>query len=309
MRMKEKIKTFLFMCVLVVAIPYIATLLFQGEETSLNQKDIEKMELNNTSAGAKAKDIDVEEYVKGVVAKQISLESESETLKAQTVIARTMIVKAQTEQKELPESMETQELAKLFENKGFKEKYYLLEQAVAATKGEILTWQEKPAEVAYHAVSAGKTREGQTALGREDVPYLKSVESMKDISSPDYLKVIFMEKEELAQKLQTADNTLQINAEELPENIQIAGRDDSGYVTQVQIGAMTLTGEQLRQYLELNSACFYIKEVEGQLRILTKGLGHGLGMSQYGANEMSKQGKSYKEILAYYYQDLALKIY
>ena len=74
--MKEKIKTFLFICVLVVAIPYIATLLFQGEETSLNQKDVEKIKLSNTSADAKAKEIDVEEYVKGVVVKQISLESE-----------------------------------------------------------------------------------------------------------------------------------------------------------------------------------------------------------------------------------------
>ena len=119
--MKEKIKTFLFICVLVVAIPYIATLLFQGEETSLNQKDVEKIKLSNTSADAKAKEIDVEEYVKGVVVKQISLESEEETLKAQAVIARTMIVKAQREQKKLPDSMDAQELLKLFEKKRFEE--------------------------------------------------------------------------------------------------------------------------------------------------------------------------------------------
>ena len=307
--MKEKIKTFLFICVLVVAIPYIATLLFQGEETSLSQKDVEKIKLSNTSANAKAKEIDVEEYVKGVVVKQISLESEEETLKAQAVIARTMIVKAQREQKKLPDSMDAQELLKLFEKKGFEEKYHLLERAVAATKGEILTWQEKPAEVAYHAVSAGRTRDSQTALGREDVPYLKAVDSMTDISSPDYLKVIFMEKEKLAQKLQAADNALALSPEEIPAMIQITGRDESGYVTQIQIGNITLSGEQFRQYVGLNSACFYIKEVEGQVRILTKGLGHGLGMSQYGANDMAKQGKTYKEILTYYYKELALKIY
>ena len=225
------------------------------------------------------------------------------------MIARTMIVKAQREQKKLPDSMDAQELLKLFEKKGFEEKYHLLEQAVAATKGEILTWQEKPAEVAYHAVSAGRTRDSQTALGREDVPYLKAVDSMTDISSPDYLKVIFMEKEELAQKLQAADNALALSPEEIPAMIQITGRDDSGYVTQIQIGNITLSGEQFRQYVGLNSACFYIKEVEGQVRILTKGLGHGLGMSQYGANDMAKQGKTYKEILTYYYKELALKIY
>ena len=118
-----------------------------------------------------------------------------------------------------------------------------------------------------------------------------------------------MEKTELAEKLQKADNSLVLNPDEIPGNIQIIARDDSGYVTQVQIGTVTLSGEQFRQYLDLNSACFYIKEVEGQVRILTKGLGHGLGLSQYGANEMAKKGKDYKEILNYYYKGVELKTY
>lgn len=299
--MKEKIKTFFSVCVLVIAIPYIVTLLFQGDETSITE--------NSTLAQTQESEIDVEEYVKGVVAKQISLESETETLKAQTVIARTMIVKAQEEGKELPESMDTQKLLELWGQKGFEEKYNVLEEAVAATKGEILTWQGKPAEAAYHAVSAGVTRNGQVILGREDVSYLGAVDSESDISSPNYLKVIFMEKTELAEKLQKADAALVLNSDEIPGNIQIIARDDSGYVTQVQIGTVTLSGEQFRQYLELNSACFYIKEVEGQVRILTKGLGHGLGLSQYGANEMAKEGKDYKEILNYYYKGLELKTY
>lgn len=300
--MKEKIKTFFSVCILVVAIPYIITLLFQGSETSTVEKKIEKIE-------NKGSNIDVEEYVKGVVAKQISLESEMETIKAQTIIARTAIVKAQEEGKELPQSMETEELLQLWGQKGFEEKYSVLEEAAQATKGEILTWQEKPAEAAYHAVSAGMTRNGKIALGREDVSYLEAVDSQTDISSPDYLKVIFMEKEELAEKLQKADATLVLQANEIPGNIQILERDAGGYVTQVQVGAVNLGGEKFRKYLELNSACFYIKEVEGQIRILTKGLGHGLGMSQYGANEMAKEGKDYKEILNYYYQGLEIRTY
>lgn len=307
--MKEKIKTFFSVCILVIAVPYIVTLLFQGNETSSTQKEIEKIKQENAQGQSAKSEIDVEEYVKGVVAKQISLESEMETLKAQAVIGRTMIVKAQEEGKELPQSMETEELLELLGQKGFEEKYSALEEAAASTRGEILTWQEKPAEPAYHAVSAGMTRSGQNALGREDVPYMEAVESPKDILSPDYLKVIFMEKTEVAQKLQAADSALVLNLEEIPGNIQITQRDDSGYVTQVQIGETVLSGEQFRQYLELNSACFYIKEVEGQVRILTKGLGHGLGLSQYGANQMAKEGKDYKEILNYYYHGLELKTY
>lgn len=300
--MKEKIKTFFSVCILVVAIPYIVTLVFQGSETSTVEKKIE----NNKKEDS---DIDVEEYVKGVVAKQISLESEMETIKAQTVIARTAIVKAQKEGKELPQSMETEELQQLWGQKGFEEKYSMLEEAAEVTKGEILMWQENPAETAYHAVSAGITRNGKVALGREDVSYLEAVDSQKDISSPDYLKVIFMEKEELAEKLQKADTALALQASEIPGNIQILERDEGGYVTRMQVGTVTLDGEKFRNYLELNSACFYIKEVEGQVRILTKGLGHGLGMSQYGANEMAKEGKDYKEILNYYYHGLEIKTY
>lgn len=305
--MKEKLKTFFSVCILIIAVPYIVTLLVQGGETSQAEKSVEKIKQENAAGKTTESEIDIEEYVKGVVAKQIPLESNMEALKAQTVIARTMIVKAQQEGWQLPESLKTEELLKRWGQKGFEEKYSALEEAQAATKGEILMWQEKPAEAAYHAVSAGKTRNGTDALGREDVPYLQAVESQKDISAPDYLKVIFLKKEELAQMLQAADNTLVLNPDDIPGTIQIMGRDDSGYVTQVQLGTVTITGEQLRQYLELNSACFYIKEVEGQVRILTKGLGHGLGLSQYGANEMAREGKDYKQILNYYFKDLTLK--
>lgn len=307
--MKEKIKTFFSVCILVVVVPYIVTLLFQGNETSPAESSIEKLQEENAAGQTKENKIDIEEYVKGVVVRQIPLESEMEALKAQMVIARTMIVKAQEEGMELPKSMDTEEMLQLWGQKGFEEKYNHLEEAEAATKGQILMWQEKPAETDYHAVSAGMTRNGQEALGREDVPYLQAVDSQKDILAPDYLKVIFMEKTELAEKLQKADSTLAVNPDEIPGNIQITGRDAGGYVTQVQIGGTVLSGENFRNYLELNSACFYIKEVEGQVRILTKGLGHGLGLSQYGANEMAKEGKDYKEILNYYYQGLELKTY
>lgn len=292
--MKEKIKTFFSVCVLIFAIPYVVTLIFQGNETSPVEKSIKKIKEGDT-------EIVLEEYVKGVVAKQISLESEPEALKAQTVIARTMIVKAREEGKMLPQSMKAEELLELWGQKGFEKKYRLLEEAAAATQGEILVWQEKPIEAAYHAVSAGRTR------SEPAFPYLNEAESGADISSPDYLKVIFLEKTEVAEKLKKGGVT--IDKEEVPGNIQVPERSDTGYAIKVQIGETALSGEEFRRCMELNSSCFYIKEVEGQVRILTKGLGHGLGLSQYGANEMAKEGKSYKEILNSYYQGAELKKY
>lgn len=68
-----------------------------------------------------------------------------------------------------------------------------------------------------------------------------------------------------------------------------------------------MTGEEFRNCLNLNSSCFYLKEVENKIRIVTKGLGHGLGLSQYGANELAKEGKTYQEILQYYYKDVSIE--
>ena len=90
------------------------------------------------------------------------------------------------------------------------------------------------------------------------------------------------------------------------EHFNIEARDGSGYVIQAKLGEAVMSGESLRECLGLNSSCFYIKEVEGQIRIVTRGLGHGLGLSQYAANEMAKEGKDYQEILSYFYKNTDL---
>ena len=87
------------------------------------------------------------------------------------------------------------------------------------------------------------------------------------------------------------------------EQISVGKRDSSEYALEVQIGETSISGEDFRNCLGLNSACFFLKEVEGEVRIVTKGLGHGLGLSQYGASEMAKEGAGYREILQYYYQN------
>lgn len=90
------------------------------------------------------------------------------------------------------------------------------------------------------------------------------------------------------------------------ENISIGSRDEAGYVTEMKVGEKVISGEEFRNVMELNSSCFYMKEVEGKIRIVTKGLGHGLGMSQYGANEMALEGADYTEILSYYFKNIEI---
>ncbi len=313
--MKEKIKTCLAVCILVLTVPYVVTLVFQGGETSTGTEIIQEAlkegsAENEENSGNKIADteLDTEDYLTGVLAKEIPLSYQKEAVKAQAVIARTALILAlETEDKKLPESMSREEMLELWGQEGFEKNYQLLEEAVEATEGEILLYDGKPIQAAFHAVSAGKTRNAKEALQREDEPYLAGADSEMDIPSPDFLKVVFMEKEEFLNKLKEISPESDITEANLLETVSVTERDSADYAVQVKVGEQTVTGEEFRDCLNLNSACFYFKEVENKIRIVTKGLGHGLGLSQYGANELAAGGKSYKEILQYYYKDITIE--
>lgn len=253
-------------------------------------------------------EIDEEEYLAGIVAEQIPLDSQPEAIKAQAVVARTSLVCALENDEELPASMSREEMLSLWGQDGFEQNYRALDEALAATQGEILVWKEKPIQAAFHAVSAGKTRDAKEALGAER-SYLRSVDSSIDIPSHNFLKVIFMEKKDLADKLNQACKEAGLTEESVAEGISVVKRDAADYALEVAVGTQTMTGEAFRECLDLNSSCFSIKEVEGKMRIVTKGMGHGVGLSQYGANEMAKAGSGYEEILNYYYQDVTIEKY
>ena len=340
--MKEKIKTCLALCILVVTVPYVVTLAFQGgevgEETEIIQKALKeqadaqeksegRIETETQEESAEQKEssaqidpdekedsnfqktdtgLDAESYLTGILAKQIPLDYQDEAIKAQAVIARTSLTLAlETEGQKLPDSMAREEMLKLWGQEGFEKNFQRLEEAAKATKGEILLYGGKPIQPAFHAVSAGKTRSAKEALQREDEPYLAGADSEMDIPSPDFLKVVFLEQKEFADKIK--ELCPEISEENILESVTVPKRDSADYAVQVNIGEKTVTGEEFRNCLNLNSACFYLKEVEGKVRIVTKGLGHGLGLSQYGANELAKEGKTYREILQYYYKDSSIE--
>lgn len=116
-----------------------------------------------------------------------------------------------------------------------------------------------------------------------------------------------MGKKELADKLNQACPEAALTEDGLAEQITVTKRDSSEYALEVAVGKQAMAGEDFRDCLGLNSSCFSIKEVEGKMRIVTKGMGHGIGLSQYGANEMAKAGSDYKEILKYYYKDVTVQ--
>ena len=121
------------------------------------------------------------------------------------------------------------------------------------------------------------------------------------------MNVSYMEKQDFVNALAPIFQDEVLDAEQMPGTLELSKRDSAGYVTEVTYGTTVANGEAVRQALHLNSACFYLSELDGKIRIVTKGIGHGLGLSQYGANELAKQGKNCREILTYYYTGISVE--
>lgn len=281
--MKEKIKLYGAILILIVFVPYLITVYFQGSSGSL-------------FGGNSDEEDSFEQKVIQMVADEMSGQYETEALKAQAVIARTNLY-------------QNSELTIEGNQENYTENLDKITFCVEETRGEILTCDGKPIDAAYHAVSSKNTRNASEISGQEEKSYLKSVDSHMDIPSPEYLKISYMEKEEMAEKLQVllSDKDVTIDAESLPDSLVVETRDSADYVTEVRYDSVILNGEAVREALGLPSSCFYFAQLDGKIRITTKGLGHGLGLSQYGANELALQGKDYKDILNYYYNNVEIE--
>lgn len=150
---------------------------------------------------------------------------------------------------------------------------------------------------------SGYTRNAKEAWG-VDIPYLVGTTSKQDISSSNYIKISEYSYFELASRLNSYFINANLSEASLMNDIIVIERDSIGYVTEVQIGDMEISGEEFAYALELNSNNFYFEEYNEKVRFICTGMGHGVGLSIYGANIMAKEGFKYDEILHHYYKDI-----
>lgn len=279
-------------CILfvLIALPYVITIFINGpmrlaapqqEETEVTVQGGEDDRLLTMSLDA---------YGMGVLAKEISMEMDIETIKAQAVIVRTGIYKKMTEQKEGEELVFTDHFYTMDEMekewKSHMQEYYeKLSKAWNETKERILVYEDKPAYTPYCRLTNGKTRDAKEALGTDQYPYLKSVECAADKDAKD----AFQSKE--------IDGT----------GYEITKQDSAGYVLEIKQGDETMDGDTFRDQWELVSSCYTLKEESKKTTVITQGIGHGLGMSQNMAESMARDGKDYKEILNYFFEGTVLK--
>ncbi|MCI9414908.1 MAG: stage II sporulation protein D [Clostridiales bacterium] len=173
-------------------------------------------------------------------------------------------------------------------------------EAVDAVLGKTITYSGEPILAVYHAISPGQTESAETMWGSA-LPYLIPVPSPGDKLSPDYQSEAVITPEEFAAALKESNAELTLDGD---PSVWI-GADPacsaSGTVTQITVGGQTMKGSDLRSALGLRSSCFTVGFSDGAFHFTVLGYGHGVGMSQYGADYLARQGSSYEEILHYYY--------
>ena len=248
--------------------------------------------------------IELEEYVIGVVGAEMPALFHNDALKAQAIIARTYALKANSNGKILTDTESSQnykdnnELKNIWQD-NYNIYYNKIKSCVEETKGMYLTYNGNYIEAVYHSTSNGKTESSSNVWGNY-FPYLVSVESNYDSLNPTFISTKTLSYSETSSKLGIE---IDYNTDFI-----ILGKTDGERVSYIQIKDKIFKGVEFRSLLGLKSADFSIEKYEDNLVITTKGYGHGVGLSQYGANGMAKNGYSYKDILKHYYQGVTINM-
>ncbi|MBP2645283.1 MAG: stage sporulation protein [Firmicutes bacterium] len=314
-----------FILVVVIIVPVLAVYVLggplstrvnkspTGEDVSIrvymaNQDQIVSMQL--------------EEYVKGVVSAEMPAEFEPEALKAQAVAARTYAVKnmvmfgggglaghngadISSDHREGQAWISQEELKQRWGLLAYRRYWDKVSQAVEATRGEIAVYNGEPIHAVFHSTCGGRTASAKEVWGT-DFPYLQSVACGWDQKSPRYYDTKEYTYAEIEERVGSGAGVVAA-AQGGKEAAQIIARSDSGRVGKLRLGSKTLDGLELRQKLELRSTNFTIEAKADKLVFKTIGYGHGVGLCQYGANGLAKDGKGYREILGYYYTGVSFK--
>lgn len=266
----------------------------------------------------------LEEYIRGVLCGEMPAEFEIESLKAQAVAARTYAV---TRMKKFgskgcqrgedadicTDSTHCQAWVskeKRMESWGALNgpKYWdKVTEAVNETKGQILIFGSAPVMYPlYFSTSSGKT-ENSEDIFKSNEPYLKSVVSPYEKEAPKFASKVTFTINDFIKKFADSEYKIKLDKSNIKSQVKILSRTEGGSVKSIKIGTSTLSGTSVRSILKLNSANFTIEFGKNDVTFSVSGYGHGVGMSQWGANGMAKQGKNYKEILKYYYQGTDIK--
>lgn len=301
------IKKILLFSSLIILIPFIiVTIFIKDEEITFNFSKNSVVRVYDEETGVISK-IPIEEYIVGVVAGEMPVDFEMEALKAQSVAARSyvMIQMERNIDKEYDVVdtvknqvyLDKEKLMSVWKDQ-YTEKINKVKTAVLETMGEYISYDGKVAEAMFFSTSPGVTENSEEVFTNK-VAYLRSVESTFDEISPVYVtnKTFTLKEFYNLLNLEYSDTL----------NIEITSKTSTGRIKKIKINDKELTSGYVMSKLGLRSTCFEIIKEDTKIIVKNKGYGHGVGMSQYGAQGMAKAGYNYQDILKHYYTGIEIK--
>ena len=298
-------KKILLLTCLIIFIPYIIVNLFiKNEEIKLKYTSNMKVRVKQED---KIVEVPFEDYIVGVLAGEMPISFELEALKAQAVAARSYVMKKMeaniNKDYDVVDTVMNQvylddEYLKEVWQEKYTDNINKIKQAVLETFNEYLEYDGKIVDAMFFSTSVGATENSEEVFTSK-VPYLRSVASTWDEISPVYEVNYTFSLEDFYYKLNlNYSDTL---------NIELLDTTSTGRVKRLKINGTTLNANTVVTNLNLKSNYFDIELKNNKIYITTKGYGHGVGMSQYGAQAMALKGYKYDEILKYYYQGVEIK--
>ncbi|MBF8983772.1 stage II sporulation protein D [Lutibacter sp. B2] len=261
--------------------------------------------------------IDLEEYIKGVVSSEMPAAFNIEALKAQAIAARSYATARKDTYKEDGhpghpgaelcdgvhcQAYKSKEDLKELKGKKWMEDYWpKIEKAVEETKGLVITYSGEPInQPLFHSTSGGKTENSEDVFSAS-VPYLRSVESPYEAKAPHCEDQQIVSIKTFVSKIKNRYKDCDIVEGNIKSDLKILERSTGGRILKIQVGNKILRGRDIRDIVGLRSANFKVRMGGGDLIFDTIGYGHGVGMSQWGANGMAERGSTFEEILKHYY--------
>ena len=291
-----------------------------GALRELTVQGKESFKILNTSTG-KIDEVSAADYVRGALASEMPASFHSQALAAQAVAAHTWALYcAQRQQESADESLKGADFsANPYHREGYitKEQFYesygdaadmywpkICDAADYALE-YVLVYEEEPALTVYHSTSAGIT-EASDNVWLQSMPYLVPVESEGDLLAPNFNVTEEFEQDTLKKMLLKAFPNAMLNDSNPDEWLEETKRSESGYITDMLVGGVPAHGQEVRNALGLRSSCFRYSRSGKTFTFETSGYGHGVGMSQYGADFKARQGANCVEILAHYYPETVI---
>ena len=329
--MRKAIIYFIGIVLIIFLIPIICTIRPKSETvdsivndtnnitiSTYDYKDYETISLLHKKTNEIEK-IPLDEYLYGVVSAEMPASFEEEALKAQAVVARTYtIYKIKNSKNKHGDAQicddstccqawisKEDRMAKWKEEER-ESNWNKIVNAVNSTQGKIITYEGEPIDAFFHSNSGGKAEIPINVWGGTGFPYLQVVETSGEENYSQYKSEVTISKDDFVSKIKEKYADFEIDFSQ-KDCIKIESYTEGGRVKEIKIGNKTLSGVEVRTIFELRSANFEFKISDGEIKFTVKGYGHGIGMSQTGADSLAKSGSTYKDIIHHFYIGVEIK--